>query len=260
MKRRLILLSAAALLSVGGLSAATSAGLSAGERGSAKFAALSLIGDSINVVTFQPTVGSNMGRNIHQSVATPGGPFDLTALVAIQASIKDRLGLGEVLLYRSPISELFGEPAALFKGSKLVLPPGLIAGMKNDGATHLLLLTRNSQEARLAVKQGAVGSGRLEGIGFYVDRQQRVCDTNTRECGVGFLAPYTYLQLSLVDLSNAQVLQQQTISGSGTISSTRSDDGFDPWKALSPERKISTLEDMIKAELSQTVPVLVTPK
>lgn len=258
MKRRILMLSAAGLLSTSCLSAATLTGQPADA--GAKFAALSLIGDKINVVTFQPTVASKMDRNIKQSAAIPDAPFDLTALKTIQASIKDALGPGEVLLYRSPSTELFGDPWALFDGPKLVLPPNLVAAMKKDGATHLLMLTRNRQEAKLAVMQGSVGSGRLEGIGFYVDRQTRLCDERTLECGTGFLAPYAYLQLSLVDLANAQVLQQQSISSSSTVGSARSADGFDPWQALSPEKKISTLEGMIETGLRQTVPAMVAPR
>ncbi|MDC8770616.1 hypothetical protein [Roseateles albus] len=225
-----------------------------------KFAALSLIGDSINVVTFQTTVGSKLDRNIKQSAAIPDAPFDVTALRTIQASVKELKGPGEVLLYRSPSIDLFGDPWALFDGNKLLLPPNLVEAMKKDGASHLLLLTRNRQDAKLATTQGAVGSGRLEGIGFYIDRQKRMYNTDTLESGQGFLAPYTYLQLSLVDLSNAQVLQQQTISSSQTIGSARSKDGFDPWQALSPEDKVDTLERMIEKELRQAVPALIGPK
>ncbi|MCV2370111.1 hypothetical protein [Roseateles oligotrophus] len=257
MNRRLMLISAAALLGAAGLSGHAAAALSVGA--DAKFAALSLIGDSINVVTFQPTLGSKMDRNIKQSAAITNAPFDVTALRAIQASVKQAMGAAEVLLYRSPSIELFGDPWALFDGSKLVLPPDLVAAMKKDGASHLLLLTRNRQDAKLATTQGSVGSGRLEGIGFYVDRQKRMNNSATQESGIGFLAPYTYLQLSLVDLSNAQVLQQQSISSSQTIGSPRSEDGFDPWKALSPEEKVSTLERMIEREVGQTVLELIKP-
>ena len=256
MKRRTMLCALTATALSAGLTSPSA--LAAGVE--PKFAVLSLIGDSINVVTFQPTVGSKLDRNIKQSAAIPDAPFDVTALRTIQASIKQLKGPGEVLLYRSPSIDLFGDPWALFDGTTLRLPPALVAGMQKDGASHLLLLTRNRQDAKLATSQGFVGSGRLEGIGFYIDRQRTMYSTETQESGVGFLAPYTYLQLSLVDLSNAQVLQQQSISSSQTIGSARSEDGFDPWKSLSPQAKISTLEWMIEKELRQAVPSLIAPK
>lgn len=255
MQRRVLLCALAATALSAGLS--SPGALAAGPE--PKFAVLSLIGDKINVVTFQPTVNSKMDRNIKQSAAIPEAPFDVTALRAVQASIKELKGPGEVLLYRSPSIELFGDPWGLFEGSTLRLPPDLVAAMKKDGASHLLLLTRNRQGAQLQMINGSVGSGRLEGIGFYIDRQMYVRDSKTQESSQGFLAPYTYLQLSLVDLSNLQILQQQSISSSRTIGSARSEDGFDPWQTLSPEDKISTLERMLETELREAVPALIAP-
>ncbi len=258
MKRRLVVLTAAALMATAGMNKAAAAALAL-DSGS-KFAVLSLIGYSINVVTYQPTVGSKMDRNIQQTAAVAEAPFDITALRTIQSSLKEASGPGEVLLYRSPSIELFGDPRALFEDSKLLLPADFIAAMKKDGATHLLLLTRSRQDAKLTLERASIGSGRLEGIGFYVDRQTRVYNTETLQTSIGVLAPYAYLQLSLVDLATAKVLQQQLISSSHTISSTNQEDGFDPWRAMSTEVKVSTLDQMIERELRQALPALIAPK
>jgi hypothetical protein len=256
MQRRIFLCALAATA----LSAALSSPSALAAGPAPKFAVLSLIGDKINVVTFQPTVNSKMDRNIKQSAAIPDASFDVTALRAVQAGIKELKGPGEVLLYRSPSIELFGDPWALFDGTKLRLPPDLVAAMQKDGASHLLLVTRNRQGAQLKMINGSVGSGRLEGIGFYIDRQMYVQDSRTQESGQGFLAPYTYLQLSLIDLANAEVLQQQSISSSQTFTSAHSDGGFDPWQALSPADKIGSLEQMIETELRDALPALIAPK
>lgn len=215
-----------------------------------RYAVLSLIGEKLNVVTYQPTVNSKLDRNIKQSADLPGAPFDVTALRTIQSTIKSGDSQAQVLLYKSPSTELFGDPWALFDGGKLKLPADLVEAMKKDGATHLVLVTRNRQSANLRVAQGTIGSGRLEGIGFYIDRTRKMHNTDTGEHSVGYLAPYVYLQLSLVDLSSGAILRQESITTSNTIGSAHNPkDGFDPWQVLSPEEKMSTLDRMIEREL-----------
>ena len=44
----------------------------------------------------------------------------------------------------------------------------------SQGFTHLLLLTRHRGEGRIRTADGTIGIGRLEGLGFYVDRETRM--------------------------------------------------------------------------------------
>jgi hypothetical protein len=222
-----------------------------------KYAVLSLIGEKFNLVTTRLTTGSHLDYNFTQSVSLPGAPFDITALSTIQDSVKSATGQQEVLLYTTALPDLFNKQLGLFDGSRLVLPPELLATMKKDGANLLLLLTRHRQDATLAVREGYIGNGRMEGIGYYVDRQTRLERTDTSEKGNGFLAAFLYLQLSLVDLGDARVLRQQHINASTVLPTAGKRVGFDPWEVLSPQEKLNELDRMIKTELKQAVPQII---
>ena len=52
-----------------------------------RFAVLSLIGESMTVVTYQPAVGSNLDKNLHETITLPDAIFDKTALLAASDAV-----------------------------------------------------------------------------------------------------------------------------------------------------------------------------
>jgi hypothetical protein len=98
-----------------------------------------------------------------------------------------------------------------------------------------------------------VGSGYLEGVGYYVDRQQRTRRLDTLDEGTGFLAAFVYVQLSLIDLKTRSVVQQRSISASTVLSAAQNKAGFEPWEVLGPEEKVEKLNTTITRELQRTV-------
>ncbi|MCV2349631.1 hypothetical protein [Paucibacter sp. Y2R2-4] len=247
MKRRTFLTATSGLLALNFYGIPAKA---AGDSSRPKFAALSLIGNTLNVITYRPTVGTKLDSNLKQSADLPGAPFDITALRTIQSAIGASDAGRDVLLYTAPKTELFGRPGALFDGDQLRLPNDLAASMKKDGATHLVLVTRSRHEAQFKVTTGTIGTGQLEGIGFYIDRHKKTRNLDSGEHSFGYLAPFVCLQLSLVELSSAKVLRQETINASKIIGTVQNpQDGLNPWQALSNEEKVSTLDQMIEREL-----------
>jgi len=101
-----------------------------------------------------------------------------------------------------------------------------------------------------------MGSGYQEGLGFYVDRETRMRRSDTGEAGIGFLAPYAYMKVLLVNLATGHVEREQLISVSNTISVARNKDGFDPWETLDPAQKVAAINRLVRAELGKVVPGL----
>jgi hypothetical protein len=217
--------------------------------GAPKYAVLSLIGEKFGVVTFNPSTGSSLDRNSRESIMLQGSMMDAAALGAIRNGIQAVQPKSEVFLYTTSEARLFSNPTALFEGNKVVLPAPLIAGMKKDGATHLLLASRYRQEAQIQLKGRMAGTGYLEGIGYYIDRHMAMTKHDGSESSLGFLSPYVYLQLSLVDLNDADIRKKVTISASQARISEQSSKGLDPWDALSAKEKLSTIIGMIDQEL-----------
>lgn len=218
-----------------------------------RYGALSLIGREVAVVRHRKQVGSNIDRNEKSSYQLEQDLFDDEALRVIQASL-EKADAGKPLLYRSQDPALFDRPWSLFDDDKVVLPDDLVAAMKADGAQRLLLLTRHRQDADLHARNTSEGSGKLEGIGFYIDRTKKMHRSDTGESGRGFLAPYVYLRLSLVNLADRRLIGDQVIDGSRTISTAHNEDSFDPWDVLTPEQKVATLLAILDQHLGNAVP------
>jgi hypothetical protein len=222
------------------------------------YAVLSLVGDSMNVVSFQMATGSNIDRNRHESIPVPDRTFDTAALIAVNDSLKRINSQNSAVFFVASSPGLFKDQAKLFDGRRLVLPDELSVGIKKAGATHLLLLTKHRDEARLQAAGEKLGSGTLEGIGFYIDRVKPMQQSDTGQEGRGFLAPFVYMKISLVDLATSTVARQQVAMSTNVYAATRTKDGLDPWDVLSVKQKVDVLRQMISDEVARIVPLLVT--
>jgi hypothetical protein len=77
-----------------------------------------------------------------------------------------------------------------------VIPDEIATVLKSSSGTHLIVLTKYRGEARLQAAQFNLDSGKLAGLGFYVDRQYRLSRTDTGQRGIGFPAPFVCIKLS----------------------------------------------------------------
>lgn len=221
-----------------------------------RYAALSLIGDAVDIVTHQVTIGSNRDRNRHEPVATPDAVFDRAVLLAVDATLR-KLEPGTavtMLATRSP--HLYTDQDKLVVDSHVVLPPEIASVLAQSGATHLVLATKHRDEARLQAADRNIGSGKLEGIGFYVDRSLPTRQFEGGARGYGFLAPFAYIKLRWIDVASGRILREQIVEATTTISAARGESGYDPWQALSAEEKMEALRAMIYREVARAVPTL----
>ena len=222
--------------------------------GPRRFAVLSLIGDTMNVVTYQPAVAGNTDRNRREAHSIPGGVFDRAALLAADAALRQQdPHAAVILLTGSPA--LYAEAERLADGARLALPADLDAALKAQAATHLLLIRKHRANARLQAEGTLLGSGKLEGVGFYIDREKVMTRSDTGQRGEGFLGPYVYIKLALVDLAAGTLLREVPVTGSTTVAAARSTDG-DPWTALPDAQKVNALRGLIAREVGQAVPKL----
>jgi hypothetical protein len=87
-----------------------------------RFAVLSLIGDTMNVVTYQPAVAGNTDRNRREAHPIPGGVFDRTALLAADAALRQQDPHAAVILLAGAPA-LYAEADRLADGSRLARRP-----------------------------------------------------------------------------------------------------------------------------------------
>lgn len=252
--RRRALAALAALL--GGLASATTA--QAQDKPPRAFAVVSEMAREISVVTFQESTGSRLGANMRSRIAIPEGTLDKAALFAARSTLQ-RAAPGAAVWLMAPLdSDLFGTRQSAAEGELLALPADLAAEMKARGTTHLLLMQRFRGEAQLQAMREFIGTGQLDGVGLYVDRTSKMTDGDSgAELGRGYIAPYLYLRLSIVDPASGRVLRTQVVKDSRVIASVDGAAGVHPWDFYSPAQKVQMIHDGMVGAIERVVPELV---
>lgn len=223
-----------------------------------KYAVLSLIGDGMLISQFVPSTGGRLDPNVKEFIPIVEGVFDKSALLAANGALK-------ALDPESKPVLLFARERALYEAQNRMLDSGgktvelmehlrgLLAG---TGATHLILLTKLRHEARLKMHDTTVGSGMLEGVGFYIDSSIPTRSVETGESGTGIVAPFAYFRIELIDLARGQVLGEERVVASMTRSS-RNYTAQHSWNALSAAQKVRVLQNLVTQETTRVIPKLV---
>jgi hypothetical protein len=220
---------------------------------------LSLIGDQISAVIRQPPTDTRLDRNRREVMPMPPAAFDDYALdlLRFQAAEKvaglkiDLLSANDATLYEAQESWLTSDDVRL-----VAIRRAISQRMAATGCSHLLMLTKHAAESRVRLADRSMGDGRLTGLGFYLDYSTRVTRSDTQETGTGFIGPFAYIRLSLVDGATFKVVRSEHATASAGFSAARSDTGVDPWQALSPQRKLDVLRSLLRTELTRLLPVL----
>ena len=221
-----------------------------------KYAVLSLIGDSMTVVTYAPAVGSRLDRNLREAVLVKDPVFDRAAAKAVEQALQKVDPRNTATLLAGSAPNLFVDQWKLFEGSRLSLGEDLNASLRASGNSYMVVLTKHRAEARLGTGWTA-GSGFLEGIGFYIDRDLSMEPHQTgTEAASGFLAPYAYVKLSLVELASSRVIREEVVKASRIVPRARVE-SRDPWSALTGDQKATMLRELVVTEIERVVPLLV---
>ena len=219
------------------------------------FAILSLLGDRLTVVQPAMTTGSRLDRSTHVDVKLDTPALDHAALLAADSAVRQALpGAKTRLLFVSDpaiyaAQARFAEDATALHSILPILAP-VLAG---SGATHLILLTKMRQDALFEAEQSHVGQGRIEGLGFYVDRITLLHNIRRGDEYGGFLAPYAYFCASLADLGTGKVIETIDVPASEVHGMNFA---VHPWDELTPEQKIESMRRILDREIGAVVPRL----
>jgi len=221
------------------------------------YAVVSLIGDKLSVVTHEASTGTTIERNRTQALPVGGGVFDAEAMTQVEAALK-RLDAGaRVTLYDLSSPAMFEQQDRFVEGGRLKFSPAVVAAMRKDGATHLVLITKLLSTAQLqAGEHESLGSGQLQGLGFYIDRAVEMIRFTTGETGRGFFAPYVFAKVSLIDLASLQVVSEARIKANQSAASVGVAQSPDAWDALTSKGKIDALKELIDEHVPKAVEAL----
>lgn len=225
-----------------------------GQAAGPKYAVISLVGDSLLVVRREMATGSRIDRNPRTVIATRSPALDHTLILAVEDALRRRDPEARPILLATRDPELFTLQSRAVDGEGLpALLPALRASVANSGATHLIVAIKHRDEARLRVVNGTVGAGRIEGLGFYVDPDARMIETATGEGSQGYIAPFAYFSMALVDLESGAVLSEHFVRESTTVVKQQV---ANAWDALTAEEKVRILQALIRREVARAVPAL----
>jgi hypothetical protein len=241
-----------------GLASLLAAGVPAAQATEQRYAVLSLIGDSINLVWWQPPTGSNLDHNERQSVPTPDGSLDNVALLAVDDALRRANPKANPTLLASRDPKLFAlQLKTLDSGASAgELLAAVRVLLQQSQATRLILVSKHRGEARLPMRYDYAGSGKLTGLGFYIDQQMMVRDVNGGAGDRGFIAPYAYLELALIDAQTMNTIRRSVVREATTVPTAASSGAANPWEALTNKEKFRELERLIQAAVARAVPEL----
>jgi hypothetical protein len=221
------------------------------------YAVLSLVGDQLSIVRRENSTGTRLDANQKLAVKVTNGALDRAMLLATDEAIRKAdpaarpvlLTTRDPALYAAAERELdTGATARVFEAVRPV-----VVGAK---ATHLVLVTKHRHRAMLRLTGGHVGSGWLEGLGFYLDGGTGDSSYRSTDAERGFIAPFTYFKVSLIDLARGIVIAEDYAIGSSAHAMPTSQIG-NAWQALSDEEKDRQLTQLMREETARLLPKLV---
>lgn len=245
--KRLLWSSTAALLLSCGAQAATSA---------PSYAVIALVGDQLDIVTYQPQVGSELDSNTHMRLPLSEDELDTAALRAINRSLRASRPGAQIALLAASTPDSFADQDRLFNGDHVTLPAEIDAAVHREGASTLVLVTKHRGDARLQVADGVIGSGKLDGLGYYLDTNKHLRNREKGVRSIGYIAPYVYVDVNLIDVATNTLLKRSTIATGYVIGTSRRAEAVNPWDALTSQEKVATLKSLLTRELQSTMPTL----
>ena len=224
------------------------------------YAFLSLIGDKLDIIIAQFQTGSKLDKNRREPPIDIADPvFDNMAATSAGEAIRRVIPKAELAVLNSRSPVLFAKQRELFDESNGVMsiPEAIRGALAAEKADYLILISKYRGESEFQFVGSPDGTGMIEGLGFYVDGSTGVYSRETSEAGRGYIAPYAYMRVALIEVKTGKVLGKQNIKASMVISSARASEGeTSPWAALTSAEKVSAINRLIQREMRRVVPQL----
>lgn len=221
----------------------------------------SFVGDKIEYVGAGIQTGTRLDPNARHAVEDRGGSMDKAVLAAVAAGLAEADPKAPVAFALVPPSRLHESPELMLQPDGVALPGAVVDLIEQRRATHVVLVTKYRADASFHLKHETIGRGKLRGLGFYLDESQGLYDVDdTRAVGRGFMSPYVYVKLSLVDVATAKAVYEATVTGSEVVPIYASKTAATPWEALSQEEKARRLESLIRNSVAAAAKLVATAR
>lgn len=223
-----------------------------------RYAVLSIIGDKITLVGYRQPIGSNLDQNDKRVLAVSGSMLDNSTVLSVDDAVKRAQPRAVTTLLAARDPKIYALQDASFDS------PGAAADSvdvvrklaQQSQATRLILVAPYRSEARFALRETFIGVGKIAGLGIYVDRIARISVTETGAEGTGFIAPYAYFSVSLVDTQSMATIRRQLVTESRLIPTAEVQSATEPWDVLSNDKKVEVLQALVRQGVDRVMPAL----
>jgi hypothetical protein len=186
--------------------------------------------------------------------------FDRAASDAASNAIRSFRPDAEVTIVDARDKTVFSRSDYLFelRASGFRLPKALREIMKGRGVGQLLLILKREDQARLALPgwDAFFDDELLEGLGYYAssalsEKSAVQLEKEGNGRGVnGFLMPYVFLDLVLIDLRTEKVVRSTPITA-GTFVVGKPPGDVPPWELLDGAAKVRSVSLLLATEISR---------
>lgn len=222
----------------------------------ASYAILSLAGDAISTVAFNPTTGTNMDANRRHILELHNAVLDVAAVESANTALKAAwpgvktalLVTQDTDLYKAQ-NDMFDAPDANKDNREF-----LKSLLTKRAVNYLVLITKFNAPTEIKFNDMHIGSGNLNGLGFYVDSVTSVRNLDTLEAGTGFLASFAYLKIRLIDAQTLAVVGEVNEKQTSLVgNNNRGETGFRAWDLLTGKEKIELLQTLVGDTMNDAI-------
>lgn len=223
---------------------------------------LSLIGDRFTVVTAEQQVGSSLDRNRQQVVPIAGSALDDFMVRVADATIAKVRPDASVTMLRASDLALYALTES-WVDADVVEVRALLSQLEGAFAAatapRLLLIVPFRSPPDLRTDRTHVGTGKVAGLGFYLDPNLWLRSERTQAVGRGFLGIFANFQLLIIDPKSNTVLAHERIAAGTTHAAADAADAT-PWNALTDAQKMRILQALLKSEIERVLPAMLAVK
>lgn len=225
----------------------------------ASYALLSLIGNNLQTVVYQPTTGTRMDANNKHNLPIVDPIFDATAVESANAALKAILPKAKTVMMLTRDAGLYQAQNDMFENpdANRENRDYLKSLLKDRPVTQLILITKLHGPAELSMVAGYTGYGYLEGLGYYMDNALKIRNVETKNTGTGLLASFAYVKVRLLDAKTLDVIKEVYLKRSQTVGNSSQDDkGVFAWNILTPKEKMDFMDQQIRVTMEDVIPML----
>jgi hypothetical protein len=230
------------------------------ESSAPSYAIMSLLADHISMVTYQVGTGSNrLDSNVRKDIPLADDSLDGVAAFAADDAIRKLQPAARTQLFVTRDTKVLALQDTALDAAEL--PAELLETVKGlvakSNAERLVVIARHRDETRIQFFDRTLGSGRVSGVGFYVDPVSDVLNRDTGRSATGYVGSYAYVKVNVYDMATLRPVAEARTKATRVFTAAGSQTALVAWEAMSSADKFEALKTVIREAVAEAIPKVV---